>query len=88
MTTKSIYGYFDEPGQATPTYDPGLDVDCPFCGEKLTEDYLSHSIMPMDWHRSYFYRYHEKHAKEPNFDERQQEIDDTFIDKVVETGID
>lgn len=55
-----IYGWFDDAGQASPTYDPPHDSDCPYCGLPITSgDVRTHSIMWQDnAERSYFYRTH------------------------------
>ena len=55
----TIFGFFDDPSQAKPTFDPGLGALCPFCliavgGEKIRTT----SLMPVGGDRSYFYRAH------------------------------
>ncbi len=55
-------GYFDDPAQAEPVFDPGTDVDCPVC--VLPLDYPAKairtvSLMPAKASpRSCFYRAH------------------------------
>jgi ribosomal protein S27E len=56
MTAK-IFGYFDGPGD-TPAFDPGTDVDCPVCGQKLSDPMRTPSFMVPDDSRSYFFRVH------------------------------
>lgn len=81
----SIFGYFDRPDQVLPAYDPGLDVECPFCRNKLDSEYLSHSVMPLQSDRSYFFRYCKKHADEPEFHRWRDDFDDTLIDALAKT---
>ncbi len=61
MTT--IYGYFDDPAQDVPAFDPGLTVTCPICQQMLTGDALCHSFMAPGDTRSYFWRYHRRCAE-------------------------
>lgn len=59
MSDLSKFGYFDAPGQIEPAYDPGLDIDCPFCHRILRGgDVRFQSLMCMEDSRSYFYAYH------------------------------
>jgi hypothetical protein len=57
-----IYGWFDDPEQDTPTYDPPRDAPCLFCGNPVhNDDVRTHSLMwdgPVYAKRSYFYRTH------------------------------
>lgn len=55
------YGYFDDPTQLKPTYDPELEVDCPICNQPLnypTRQVKTISLMAEGDSRSYFYRTH------------------------------
>ena len=72
-------GYFSKPGQKTPTYDPGLDVDCLACGEKLSLPVKTISFR-VDDHRSYFYRLHKECATQEN----QEKIEGPLIDAIGE----
>ena len=51
-------GYFDDPLSDRPAFDPGLDINCPVCLEKLAAPMRTHSLMLNGAHRSYFYRTH------------------------------
>lgn len=83
----NIYGYFDEPGQTKPTFDPGLDVLCPVCLRKLYESLAaprpdtvgSVSVLGEHSSRCYFFRFHKKcwDAASP---ETQQRIECAVID--------
>ena len=53
-----IFGYFDDPSQDEPTFDPGLGVKCPLCLESLTRPMKTISLMSIGDDRSYFYRVH------------------------------
>lgn len=61
--SKTIYGYFTESNQIKPAYDPGLEVDCPFCNQSLSEPIVSTSVMPMEGGICYFYRAHKECLK-------------------------
>jgi hypothetical protein len=56
----NIFGYFDAPEQTIPAFDPGLEVQCPFCLIGLEEPMVCTSLMRVDRFggRSYFYRAH------------------------------
>lgn len=55
----AFYGYFDDPQQVSPAFDPGLSVDCPYCGKKLSAPVVTTSMMRSEHpDRSYFYRAH------------------------------
>lgn len=59
--SNSIYGWFDDATQTTPTYDPPHDAPCLFCGEPVNlDDVRTHSMMYTAGYarRSYFYRTH------------------------------
>jgi hypothetical protein len=79
--TKSIYGYFDD-NFRSPTYDPGMDVDCPLCGKKLTDDCRSPSFMVPEDGRSYFYRTHRECKNLPDFEALTSEIEGAIVDAV------
>ena len=62
---KAIYGYFDDPLQRKPKFDPGLGVPCPVCTQDLELPVKTISItvprVNRDWSdRSYFYRTHKQ----------------------------
>jgi hypothetical protein len=61
----NIYGYFDDAKQEKPSFDPGLEVGCPFCNEKINNGAGDTKISTISvWKpgdtRSYFYRAHKK----------------------------
>jgi hypothetical protein len=58
-----MYGYFDDPSQIKPAYDPGFEIACPYCKVELIASFTSPpvtiSMMVADQpQRSYFYRAH------------------------------
>jgi hypothetical protein len=56
-----FYGWFDDPDQAEPTYEPPRDAPCPFCGFAIhPDDVQTHSLMYRGGYaeRCYFYRTH------------------------------
>lgn len=56
MTTP--YGYFNEPTQTVPVFDPGLDIPCLICHHPLDSPMVTISFMVQGDTRSYFYRAH------------------------------
>lgn len=60
-TEQIFYGWFDDPTQTEPTYEPPRDAPCPFCGKPIySGDVRTHSLMYAGQYaaRSYFYRTH------------------------------
>ncbi len=57
---EKIFGYYDSPGQAQPSFDPGVGCPCPFCLKRVTHDIpmMTISLAPIKLDRSYFYRAH------------------------------
>lgn len=56
-----FYGWFDDPDETEPTYEPPRDAPCPLCGTPVhAEDVRTHSLMYSGQYaaRSYFYRSH------------------------------
>jgi hypothetical protein len=78
---KSIYGYFSEAHQEEPTYDPGLDVDCPICHQRLSRPMKTISLMLEHDDRSYFYRVH-KACYDALTPDEQSVYDSVIIDAV------
>lgn len=79
-----LYGYFDDPEQTEPVFDPGLDVFCPVCYQKLTgfRQIVTISLLVEGDNRSYFYRVHK--GCHMNLDEAQQSnLDGLIIDAVI-----
>lgn len=63
IQSRSIYGYFDKPHQCEPTYNPSLDVNCPFCHKELGYPQIpikTICFMREGDTKSYFYRCHRK----------------------------
>lgn len=81
MTTKP-FGYFDDPAQTEPTYDPGLEIDCPVCHKPLATPYKTISLMVPGDDRSYFYRTHRACYANLTL-EQETELDSLIIDAVV-----
>lgn len=45
----AFYGWFDDPDQKQPTYEPPHDAPCPFCGRSVhADDVRTHSLMGAD----------------------------------------
>lgn len=76
-----IFGYFDRPDQATPTFDPGRDALCPIClGVCGSERKLvTISLMKEGDSRSYFFRAHKSCWTEAPAIERER-IEHSLID--------
>jgi len=57
-----LFGWFDDPDQQEPSYDPPHDAPCLFCGKPINAGNVrTHSLMyagPEYAKRSYFYRTH------------------------------
>jgi hypothetical protein len=80
------YGYFDDPSQQEPAYDPGLKINCPICETPL--NYPANKVkticlMPYQAGstRSYFYRTH-KDCFDALSPEEQTNLDSQIIDVV------
>lgn len=60
MTTEhSIFGWYDHPDQAIPTYDPGRAALCPICLVALGQDAITTtSLMREGSTKSFFFRAH------------------------------
>jgi hypothetical protein len=74
-------GYFDNPQQSKPIFDPGFDVPCPACGNVIgyhSEINPLKTISLMDYHRedgkSWFFRVH-KYCWNQLSDDDQIEIE-------------
>lgn len=80
-----LFGYFDDPAQTEPAFDPGLDVDCLICHTKLSRPMLCVDLMLDDPNlggrdsRSYFYRVH-KECYESLTPEQVTDLDSVIID--------
>jgi hypothetical protein len=53
-------GYFDQPGQTIPAYDPPVDLPCPYCEEPMNRfNIRTHGFMnTRHRRRSWFFRTH------------------------------
>jgi hypothetical protein len=77
-----IYGYFTEPTQTIPEFDPGLDALCPICAKALdANDVRTISLMVPDDDRSYFYRVH-RSCHEPLSKTDRCKVDGRLIDAI------
>lgn len=67
-------GYFDQPGQVAPAFDPGLDAQCLACWKPLRgQPRVTISLMWEEWReRSYFFRVHKACWETMSLGERQQ----------------
>lgn len=71
-------GYFDDPTQTVPVFDPGFDVPCPCCGKQIgrhNEQNRLKTINLMDFDRkdsrSWFFRVHHDCWSKLNDDDQQ-----------------
>ena len=55
-----IFGYFSDPSQVSPVYDPGLTAPCPHCLHRLWLPVMTISLMREGSPCSYFYRAHKE----------------------------
>lgn len=58
MLRYDIFGFFDSAEDEIPTHDPGLETNCPICGNKLEHPIKTISLMREGDNKSYFYRTH------------------------------
>jgi hypothetical protein len=79
----TIYGYFDDYG-TVPTFDPGLDVNCPVCHKKLSDPMKTINLMLPGDKRSYFYRVH-KPCWDNLTPEQQGDVDGLLLDPIIQT---
>lgn len=78
----NIFGYFDNPNQTEPSFDPGLGVNCPHCQKPLDEEPERQTIS-LRWSgdaRSYFYRVHKACREAASLEERYG-IESLIVDK-------
>lgn len=80
MTNYRIYGYFTDAGQTEPAYDPGLDVNCPVCQQRLAAPVKTISVRADDA-RSYFYRVH-KACHEGLTEAQESDLDGLIVDAI------
>ena len=66
--TLKYFGYFDSE-TIKPTFDPGVDVDCPICNKRLQRPVQTISFLCND--KSYFYRIH-KGCSNPNIETKNR----------------
>lgn len=82
-TGNQVYGWFDDPWQTEPSYDPPHDAPCLFCGKPVApDDVRTHSLMyagPVYAKRSYFYRTHRTCA---DADPTCTAMDDVVLDMI------
>jgi hypothetical protein len=72
MLGNLFYGWFDDPHQTEPTYDPPHDGPCPICGHSIShDDVRTHSLLFYGEYaaRSYFYRTHRSCAESDKADD-------------------
>jgi len=77
-----IYGYFTDPTQVEPVFDPGLSAACPVCAEVLNANNVrTISLMVPNNDRSYFYRVH-RSCHEPLKDTDRCKLDGLLVDAI------
>lgn len=79
-----MFGYFTAPEQTEPVYDPGLEVNCPACNQRLSRPMVTPSLMVPGDSRSYFYRMH-KACSDSITPEQESNIDGLLIDAIYKT---
>ena len=79
-----IYGYYGNPEQTEPVYEPGLEVDCPICHQQISRPMWTISLMLIGDERSYFYRVH-KACYDPLTSDEKGALDEILIDAVAAT---
>lgn len=80
-----IYGYFTDPQQTEPVFDPGLSVPCPICADMLNAvDVRTISLMVPGDLRSYFYRVH-RSCHEPLSEQERIGVDGLLINLIYST---
>lgn len=85
-TQNAFYGWFDDPKQREPTYEPPRDAPCPFCGTAIhAEDVRTHGLMHAGQYaaRSYFYRTHRSCAEN---DPTHTAMDGFIIEMIARNG--
>lgn len=85
-TGNTFYGWFDDPNQIVPSYEPPTDAPCLFCGSKIgATDIRTHSLMYQGQYaaRSYFYRTHRTCAER---DHTETAMDDFILDMIARNG--
>lgn len=80
-----IFGWYDDPHATEPAREPGFDVQCPHCGERVGR-HVDRPIKTVSLHRpgsdrSYFYRVH-KDCRERATADEICDIDSVVIDGV------
>lgn len=82
-----IWGWYDDPDQSKPSYDPPHDAPCPYCLAPISEnDMRTSSLMPLGPRyakRSYFYRTHKSCA---DVDGGYTDMDEKIFDAIAKTG--
>ena len=86
LNGNTFYGWFDDPNQEKPSYDPPYDAPCSFCGSAIHEgDVRTHSLMYDGQYaaRSYFYRTHRTCAER---DATRTAIDGFILNMIERNG--
>lgn len=81
-----FYGWFDDPTQTEPSYEPPRDAPCGFCGHAVyAEDVRTHSLMYSGQYaaRSYFYRTHSTCAQR---DSTNSALDGFVLEMIARNG--
>jgi hypothetical protein len=81
MDDLQLYGYFTDKSDK-PAYDPGLDVPCIYCRQKLELPVRSYSLMVPGHNRSYFYRVHRACAEQMEASGEDIHYDSLIIDSI------
>jgi hypothetical protein len=77
-----IFGYFDDPSQTEPVYDPGLNIPCPCCLRPLADaTRVTISLLLPGDYRSFFFRAHKDCWGRVSAEEKS-EIESSLIDQL------
>lgn len=81
-----MFGYFDDPEQEKPTFDPGLATACPVCNKPLRDhdNIVTISLGMSGDARSYFFR-SGKSCYESLTDHQQSLIDEFLISMILQS---
>jgi hypothetical protein len=73
-------GYFDDPDQDEPTFDPGPDGICPVCNKLIgLKPRLCRNLM-VSFQRSYFFSYHTECRDAEKLDAIEARVVDELFD--------
>lgn len=83
----NIFGYFEDPKQDVPTFDPGRGALCPICLSACggAKPLVTVSLMRVGDARSYFFRAHKDCWKTASEQDKQR-VEHSLIDATPESS--